>query len=632
MIYSVPADRGAMRSKDSQFTETLDAMKNVKLQHWLIMLLAVVIGLVMFFCLAPVPNSNDVDEAPPPPPPVVPAEPAATSDQTRAPPPTAPVLPEIPFTDITEEAGIDFVHQNGAAGEMLLPETMGSGAAFFDYDNDGDQDLLLVNATAWPHAPSQSSTATSVLYQNDGHGHFEDVSAAVGLNLNCYGTGVAVGDFDNDGWRDLFIAAVGRDHLFRNNGGEFEEVTTKAGVAGEETAYSSSCGWWDYDNDGDLDLFVCHYIDWSRASDLAQNFSRTGGMRDYGPPLDFGGTFSKLFRNDGAGQFSDVTAAAGIEVRSSTGRPLGKSLGLIPVDVDSDGWLDLIVANDTVRNFLFHNQQDGTFLEIGVRAGIAFDNSGNARGGMGIDAGFLRNDTSLAVTIGDFANEASALFVARRPLLFADEATISGLGAATLLDLTFGTFYFDADLDGRLDILAANGHISSQIERVQTSQTHAQAPQLFWNAGPGAPLEFVPLTAKQCSENFVKPIVGRGAAYADIDGDGDQDVLMTATGARPRLLRNDQQTGHHWLRLKLVGTRTNRDAIGARVDVHVGDTTFTKQVMPTRSYLSQMELPVTFGLGARATIDKVNVHWPGGVEQVVDDPQVDALNVVTQPR
>ncbi len=367
----------AVQNNQQKPEEPLLAMKNVKLQHWLIVFLAVVIGLVMFFCLSPIPNSNDV-ENPPPPPPDLPAEPAATSDQTRAPPP----LPTIPFADITDQAGIDFVHENGAAGETLLPETMGSGAAFFDYDNDGDQDLLLVNGTTWPHTELIEPAATSALYQNDGSGKFHDVSAAAGLDLTCYGTGVAVGDFDNDGWRDVFIAAVGPDHLLRNVSGRFEEVTSEAGVAGDLRAYSSSCGWWDYDNDGDLDLFVCHYIQWSRDDDLAQDFSRTGGVRDYGPPLNFGGTFPTLFRNDGDGRFSDVTAAAGMEILAESGNPLAKSLGIMPIDVDADGWLDLIVANDTVRNFLFHNQRDGTFAEIGVQAGIAFDNSGNARGGM----------------------------------------------------------------------------------------------------------------------------------------------------------------------------------------------------------------------------------------------------------
>ncbi len=237
----------------------------------------------------------------------------------------------------------------------------------------------------------------------------------------------------------------------------------------------------------------------------------------------------------------------------------------------------------------------------------------------------------MGVTIGNFANEASALYVAQQTLLFADEANITGLGAATLLDLTFGTFFFDADLDGRLDIFSSNGHVSAQIERVQSSQTYAQSPRLFWNAGLAAPREFVPLSAEQCGADLPKPLVGRATAYADIDGDGDLDVIITAAGGRPRLLRNDQQTGHHWLRLKLHGTTANRDAIGSRVVVRVGDATYSRLVMPTRSYLSQMELPVTFGLGQASQVDDVVVYWPGGDKQVVANPQIDAINDVTQP-
>ncbi len=537
----------------------------------------------------------------------------------------APPLPSIPFTDITKSAGIDFVHVNGADGDKLLPETMGSGAAFLDYDNDGDQDLLLINAAEW-----STPTASSALYQNDGSGRFRDVTDESGLRITCYGTGVAVGDFDNDGWRDVFIAALGADHLFRNQQGRFTKVTETAGVAGDAGDYSSSCGWFDYDGDGDLDLCVCRYVDWSREADLAQEFTRIGGERDYGPPLNFGGTLPRLYRNEGEGRFRDVSEEAGLEVRSPGGAPLAKSLGLMPVDIDGDGWLDLIVANDTVRNLLFRNQQDGTFEEIGIPAGIAFDNSGNARGAMGIDAVRFRNDDSLGVAIGNFANEMTALYVSQRPLLFSDEAIVSGLGAETLAVLTFGLFFFDADLDGRLDLLAANGHVSEQISRVQTAQTHAQPPQLFWNTGDSSSAEFLPLGVEQCGEDFVRTLVGRGAAYADIDGDGDLDVVITTPGGPPRLLRNDQQLGHHWLRLKLIGTQSNRDAIGSLVQIRIGDQVQSRTVMPTRSYLSQMELPVTFGLGETEAISEVTVTWPNGDVQTLNKPEIDRLHTVRQ--
>ncbi len=546
-------------------------------------------------------------------------------------------IPTVTFTDITDEAGIDFVHENGAYGDKLLPETMGGGCAFFDFDGDGDQDLLLVNSRRWDWdtRPKPAQPARPALYANDGKGRFADVTKQRGLDVSLYGMGVAVGDFDNDGRTDLFISAVGHNRLFRNTGDRFEDVTETAGVAGKATAWSSSCGFFDADADGDLDLFVCNYVGWSKDFDLAQNFTLDGKLRAYGQPQKFPGSASYLYLNNGDGTFEDATTRSGIEVRNaSTNIPLAKSLGVAFADLNSDGHVDLVVANDTVRNFLFLGNGDGTFREEGRSAGVAFDTNGNARGAMGIDIGRFRNSDELGIAIGNFANETTALYV-RRTLaeqlpVFQDEAISNGIAPLTRPELTFGVFFFDSDLDGRLDIFAANGHLEADINLVQPSQHYEQPPQLLWNCGPEFENEFVALEPSQCGKDFVERMVGRGASFADIDGDGDLDLLITSVGGRPRLLRNDQQLGHHWLRVRLTGTnRVNSTAIGTWVDIHTSEGVRSQQVMPTRSYLSQSELPVTFGLGRIDRIEKLVVRWPDGTTQEMAGPKIDALHEIT---
>jgi hypothetical protein len=543
-------------------------------------------------------------------------------------------IPTVAFTDVTKAAGINFVHENGAAGEKLLPETMGGGCAFFDFDNDGDQDLLLINSRRWPWDPRPvQAPATSALYRNDGHGEFENVTAGSGLDVSLYGQGVACGDFDNDGRVDVFVSALGANRLFRNVGdGTFEDVTDAAGGAGNRESWSTSCGFFDYDNDGDLDLFVCNYVAWSREFDAAQDFQLTGGGRAYGRPQNFEGAFSYLYRNDG-GKFTDVSAEAGVQVRNaaSTQAPMGKSLGVTFADVDRDGWLDIVVANDTVQNFLFHNQQNGKFQEIGSLAGVAFDMDGAARGAMGIDAARFRNNDALGVAIGNFANEMTALYVAYDGApQFTDEAVSTGLGPSTRLELTFGVLFTDYDLDGRLDLLAANGHLEEDINRVQPSQHYEQPPHLFWNCGPEHGTEFMPVPPEKCGSDFLQPMVGRGSSCADIDNDGDVDVLLMGCGQAPRLLRNDQNLGHHWLRVKLIGKQCNRDAIGAWVEVKLPDRTLWRQVMPTRGYLSQSELPVAFGLGKADRVEEVIIHWPNGAQQKLENVSADAAHTVQQ--
>jgi len=545
---------------------------------------------------------------------------------------TPAVPPKVAFTDITQQAGIDFVHTNGAYGTKLLPESMGGGAAFFDYDGDGDPDLLLVNSAHWPERLGSGPRPTSRLYRNDG-GRFADVTAQAGLgSLSLYGMGVAVGDYDNDGDADLYLTAVGDGRLLRNQKGVFEDVTRQAGIATEPQDWGTCATFFDYDNDGLLDLFACNYVRWSKEIDLRLDYRLTGIGRAYGPPNNYEGTHPRLYRNRGDGTFEDVSAATGVQVKNSaTDKPGSKTLGVAPVDVDSDGWVDLLIANDTAPNFFLHNQGNGQFIETGTESGLAFDRMGNATGAMGVDSARYRNDSDIAFAIGNFANEMTSLYVSQGdPTLFADEAIPEGIGAPSRRMLKFGLFFFDYDLDGRLDLLEANGHLEEEIAKVDPSQQYRQPAQLFWNAGPEASQTFVMVPAAETGD-LARPLTGRGAAYADIDGDGDLDVLITQPGGRPLLLRNDQSLGNHWLRVKLIGAPGNRDAIGAWVTVTAGGITQTRQVMPTKSYLSQVELPVTFGLGKTAKIDSLTVRWPAeGGEQKIENVPVDRVVVIEQ--
>lgn len=546
---------------------------------------------------------------------------------------TASGIPSIQFTDITREAGIDFVHSNGARGGKFLPETMGGGVAFLDYDGDGDQDLLFVNSDEWPWSRPDGVRHRMALYSNDGTGRFENVTSEAGLDLNFYGMGVAVGDFDNDGDSDLFISALGPNRLLENRGGRFVDISQSAGVAGADNEWSSSAGFFDYDGDGYLDLFVCNYVRWSREIDLELDFTLNGKDRAYGPPNNFSGTHPYLYRNNGDGTFTDVSAQAGIQVLNpDTGQAMSKSLALLLIDLDGDSHMDVIIANDTVRNTLYHNQGDGTFQEIGVEAGLAYDFDGNATGAMGIDGGFYRNDSNIGISIANFANEMSSLYVSQdEPLWFVDESIGEGIGSPSRLRLSFGLFFFDYDLDGRIDLLQSNGHLEEEINQVQPSQHYEQPPQLFWNRGTHNESCFAEVPAETLGD-LASPLVGRGAAYADIDGDGDLDMVLTQVGRPPLLLRNDQATGHRWLRVKLRGTVSNRDAIGAWVELTAGGVTQRRPVMPTRSYLSQVELPVTFGLGDADRVDSLRVTWPDGSRQEVAVPGLNRTLEVVQPR
>lgn len=546
-------------------------------------------------------------------------------------------LPAIPFRDVTAESGISFVHENGATGSKLLPETMGGGVGILDYDSDGDADILFVNSARWPWDESpDAEPATCALYSNDGSGRFTDVSKEAGLDISLYGMGCAIGDYDNDGDPDIYLTAVGSNRLLRNDGGKFVDVTESAGVGGPNNAWGTSCGWFDYDGDGRLDLFVCNYVVWSREYDVAQNFKLIGSeTRAYGRPQNFEGTFPLLYRNKGDGTFEEVGMQAGVRITDpALKRPMAKSLGVTFTDIDQDGDLDVIVANDTVQNFLFENTGEGTFREIGATAGIAFDPTGNARGAMGIDAGIFRGGEAQAVAIGNFANEMTAFYVSRPgEASFADEAVSNGLGPQSRLELTFGVLLADFDLDGRKDLFAANGHLEEDINRVQASQHYEQPPQLFWNCGPEHATEFCPLGQEHVGGDFLKPMVGRGAAYADFDNDGDLDLIITATGRAARLLRNDLTPDARWMRLRLIGTASNRDAIGATVTVFDGGETQSATVMPTRSYLSQSEKVLTFGFGRSniaRPIEKVEIRWPSGQTQVMSNLSPGKLHTIQE--
>ena len=552
--------------------------------------------------------------------------------------------PATRFTDITVASGIGFRHENGAQGQRLLPETMGGGAAVFDADGDGDPDLLFVNSCWWPGDPRWTSQPppTSALYRNDteagGAIRFTDITAGSGFDVPFYGMGAACGDFDNDGAVDVLLTGVGGEKLFRNlGGGRFADVSREAGLGDAPGRWSTAATWVDVDNDGDLDIYVGRYVRWSRELDLGVNNQLPGVGRAYGRPWNFPGEVPRLLRNDGGrpGQvrFVDVSASSGLQVTNkATGQAAAKTLAVAPIDLNRDGWIDLVVANDTVQNFVFTNRHDGTFAEVGEMSGVAFDAFGQARGAMGIDVARFRNDDSVGIAIGNFANEMNALYVARPggvgdPLVFTDEAVSQGIGPASQSLLKFGLFFFDYDLDGRLDVLTANGHIEDEIEKVQPGTRYRQPAQLFWNTG-GQPA-FVEVDSRSAGDDLFQPMVGRGSAYGDLDGDGDLDVVITQVAGSPRVLRNDQELGHRWLRVRLEGGRSNRDGIGAWVQARIGERLLARQVMPTRSYLSQSELTVTLGLGGDP-LTELLVVWPDGSRQRVEGVREGTTVVVRQ--
>ena len=504
------------------------------------------------------------------------------------------------FRDITIQAGIHFTHNNGAFGKKWLPETMGPGCAFIDYDNDGYPDILLVNGEDWPgHA--HGGATTPKLYHNNRNGTFTDVTAKAGLAIPMFALGVAVGDYDNDGFDDLFITALGQSHLFRNNGnGTFTEVTKAAGMWWPNE-FSTSAAWVDYDRDGKLDLVVANYVRWTEQTDL--HCTVDGAHKSYCTPESYKGASVRLWHNLGGGKFEDATQKAGL------GDPTSKSLGIAILDYNVDGWPDILIANDTQPNKLYLNKKDGTFEERGVPSGIAFSEDGVARAGMGVDSADYDRSGHPSVIISNFANQMVSLYHNEGNGLFVDEAPQSEVGRATLVTLGFGCFFFDYDNDGWLDIFVADGHIEDAIERVQKRVSYAEPAHLFRNLGGG---KFQEVTT-QMGESFAAPRVARGAAYADVDNDGFLDVLVT-TNAGPALLFHNEGGTNHSLRLRLVGTKSNRDGIGAvvRVTSNNGKDAQSKMLRSGSSYLSQSELVLTFGIAAQSKADAIEVQWPSG--------------------
>ncbi len=513
------------------------------------------------------------------------------------------------FTDVTARAGVSFVHNNGAFGKKYLPETIGSGVILFDLDGDGWSDAVFVNSTNWPGRDGARSTAA--LYRNNHDGTFSDVTRGSGVDVEMYGIGGAAGDFDNDGKTDLYLTALAGNRLFRNlGGGKFADVTRSAGVAGG--GFSSSALWFDYDTDGRLDLFVANYVDWSVSNDLFCTID--GKSKSYCTPESYKGQSPALYRNRGNGTFEDVTKAAGLL------DPASKGLGVAMFDYDGDGRIDLFVANDTQPNRLFRNRGNGTFVDVAIGAGVAFSEAGVARAGMGVDAVDYDGSGRPSLVIGNFSNEMMALYHNEGTGIFIDEAPRSAIGRTSLLTLTFGCFFFDYDLDGRPDIFAANGHVADDIERLQSRVTYAQRPHLFRNAGKG--FEALDPQASGLQQAFV----GRGAAYADYDNDGDQDLFVTANRGPARVFRNDSPTANHVLRVQAIGTTSNRDGIGARVELQSAGGARPWQIVKTgSSYASQSELTLTFGLGSQTSVGSLRVTWPDGKSELTGPIKADQI-------
>ena len=519
----------------------------------------------------------------------------------------APARVAVAFTDVTAEAGIEFIHHNGRSGRKYLPETLGSGCAFFDYNNDGRPDIFLVNSRPWT---GDRSDVTSKLYRNEGEGRFSDVTEQAGLATPMYGLGVAAADYDNDGFEDLYVTVLDGDRLFRNRGdGTFEDVTRAAGI--DNARFGTSAAWVDYDLDGHLDLFVANYVEWTAEGDLW--CSMDGATKTYCTPESYRGQPSALYRNRGDGSFQEVGASARVA------DPTAKALGIAILDYDSDGLPDIFQANDTQPNKLYRNEGDGTFSEHGISAGIAYAEDGKARGAMGVDAADYDRSGRPHLLVGNFANEMLNLFHNEGNGLFVDEAPTSAIGRDSLLALTFGAFFFDYDLDGHVDIFCANGHLDEEIEIVQPAVKFAQEPQLFRNDGTGR----FGLASAEVGSDFSEPLVARGAAYADYDGDGDLDILITTNDGPAKLLRNDGGNANNYLRVRLEGTQSNRSGLGTQITLASASGTQVQVVRGGSSYCSQSEAVATFGLGQDSEVDRLEVRWPGGSVAVFRGLEVD---------
>ena len=510
----------------------------------------------------------------------------------------AAALPEsgVVMTDVTATSGIKFVHNSGRAGKKYLPETLGAGGAFFDFDNDGYADVILINSKDWTPKGRKSLSA---LYHNNKNGTFSNVTAGSGLDVEMYAIGVTVGDYDNDGREDVYITALEGDRLFHNEGsGKFRDVTKAAGI--NNANFGTSAAWLDYDRDGKLDLFVANYVQWTAKGDLW--CSLDGATKSYCTPESYKGTQSKLYHNLGGGRFEDVSAKAGV------GDPTSKSLGVTVFDFNGDGWPDIFVANDTQPNKLYKNNGNGTFSDVGMAAGVAFGEDGVARGAMGVDSADYDRSGRPHLLVGNFSNQMLGLYHNEGTGLFVDEAPTSTVGRASLLSLAFGVFFWDYDLDGYLDIFCANGHIEEEIGKVQPKVQYKQPPLLFRNLGKR---KFESVAAAM-GPSFMRPIVARGAAYADFDHDGDLDLLITTNNGPAYLYRNDGGNKNNWICVRTVGTKSNKDGIGATVWVTSASGKQTNVVRSGSSYASQSDLALTFGLGKDPQVQGLDIQWPSG--------------------
>lgn len=503
------------------------------------------------------------------------------------------------FVDCTRKAGIHFMHHTGATGKKYLPETLGSGCAFVDLDGDGWPDILLINSKDFTPHRQRSFPA---LYRNNHDGTFTDITRGSGLDVEMYGMGVAVADYDNDGLPDIYITALDGDRLFHNEGhGHFRDVTAPSGI--HNANFGTSAAWFDYDKDGKADLFVANYVTWSPQKDLW--CSLDGATKSYCTPESYQGTSSKLYHNLGNGKFEDVTKKAGL------GDATSKSLGIVVFDYNQDGWPDLFISNDTQPSKLYRNNRNGTFTEEGMQAGVAYGEDGVARGAMGVDAADYDHSGRPHLLVGNFANQMLGLYHNEGNGLFVDEAPASTVGRASLLSLTFGVFFFDFDNDGYDDIFAANGHIEPDINHIQPKVQYREPPLLFHNLGNGR-FENV---SSEVGPDFERPVIARGAAYADFDRDGDLDILMSTNDGAPVLLTNEGGNRNNWITVRLNGTRSNRSGLGAVVRVETALGKQWRSVHSGSSYCSQSDLALTFGLAHDRMVKALAIDWPSGTHQ-----------------
>ena len=505
------------------------------------------------------------------------------------------------FVDVTDASGVRFRHENGANGQMYFPETNGSGLCCFDYDNDGDLDLYFVQGGSL-EGNTGRAPPTSRLYRNDGGMRFTDVTDAAGCGALLYGTGALGGDYDGDGWRDLFVYGLGRNTLYRNRGdGTFEDVTKRAGVGDER--YAGAALWADFDRDGDLDLYVGNYVKWSLA--LHRTCALPPAAKSYCHPDVFEPEPDLLYRNDGDGTFTDVTFTVGITRRD------GKALGAVASDVDDDGDLDLFVANDSTPNFLYRN--DGKpgelrFTDVSEASSISYDRDGRTQGCMGCDFADIDGDRDFDLIVTNLAMEANALYVNEGSGRFDEQAHARGIGRSSLLDFGWGTRFFDFEDDGDADLLVVNGHLHAGVAAYDASQSYAQKAKLLLNDGKG---RFTP-AGPEAGPFFRQPLVGRGLALGDLDGDGDLDLAVGTNGHAAVIAERRGRGSAQWIRVALRGSGKNRDAIGARVDVRAGALVQRQEVRGAASFASWQELTLHFGLGAATSAEQVTVRWPDG--------------------